>query len=386
VITEKYHYKEVATEIANPEKIVIAFTAPSIRVALGEMYRMPVGTNVEGKIITSLRALGVDDVLDTSFFADLTVMEEATELLHRLDNNEAGNLLPMFTSCCPAWVRFAKLFYPNLLPNLSTAKSPVMMQGALVKTYFAQQTGIDPSKIVTVALMPCTAKKAEILLPGMNAAGGQMRDVDFALTTRELAYLLNDAKIDLLKMPDNDAQYNSLMGVGSGDGIIFGNTGGVMEATLRTAYKIETGENPPANFFNLIPVRGFDSVREATVNLGDRSLNVAIVHGARAARTFLDTMQNGTKKYDFVEIMACSGGCIGGGGQPVNRNVDAAELKKNRLNALYQRADRNEIRLSCDNPQIQKIYSEFLDKPFGEKSKEMLHIERKEGKEKIDFL
>ena len=371
VITEKYHYTEVAQAIADPAKIVIASTAPSIRVALGEMYGLAVGANVERKIVASLRALGVDDVLDTTFFADLTVVEEATELLHRLDNNST---LPMFTSCCPAWVRFAKLFYPSLLPNISTAKSPIMMQGAMIKTYFAQQTGIDPTRIVTVALTPCTAKKAEILLPGMNVAGGQMRDVDFVLTTREIAHLLNDANIDFLQIPDNNAQYSSLMGVGSGAGMIFGNTGGVMEATLRTAYRIDTGINPPADFFNLAPARGFDNVREANVSLGERSLNVAIVHGARAARNFLETIQNGTKKYDFVEVMACSGGCIGGGGQPVNRDMDANSLRQHRRNALFERGDSDEIRVSYDNPQIQSLYDNFLGYPLSVKAKELLHI------------
>ena len=371
VITERYHYTEVAEAIADPAKIVIVSTAPAIRVALGEMYGLAEGTNVEGKIVASLRAFGVDDVLDTTFFADLTVMEEATELLHRLDN--AGSPLPMFTSCCPSWVRFAKLFYPNLLTNLSTAKSPIMMQGALIKTYFAQQKGIDPTRIVTVALTPCTSKKAEILLPNMNAAGGQMRDVDFVLTTREIAYLLNDANIDFLQMPDNNVQYSSLMGVGSGAGMIFGNTGGVMEATLRTAYRIDTGSNPPANFFNLAPARGFDNVREANVNIGDRSLSVAIVHGTRAARTFLDTIQSGTKQYDFIEVMACSGGCIGGGGQPVNRSMDANSLRQQRRNGLFERGDSDEIRVSYDNPQIQSLYNDFLGYPLSAKAIELLH-------------
>jgi len=370
VITERFHYQEVAKAIADPSKIVIASTAPSIRVALGEMYGMPIGTNVERKIIAALHALGVDDVLDTTFFADLTVMEEATELLHRLDN--AGSPLPMFTSCCPAWVRFAKLFYPALLPNLSTCKSPILMQGAMIKTYFAQQTGINPTHIVQVALTPCTAKKAEILLPGMNASG-QLRDVDFVLTTREIAYLLNDANIDFLQMSDNNVQYSSLMGVGSGAGMIFGNTGGVMEATLRTAYRIDTGNNPPANFFNLAPARGFDNVREATVNIGERTLNIAIVHGTRAAHTFLEAIKSGAKNCDFVEVMACSGGCIGGGGQPVNRDIDAHSLRQQRRSALFARGDSDEVRVSYDNPQIQAIYANFLGYPMSAKAKELLH-------------
>jgi len=375
VISEKYHYQAVAEAIADPDKIVIASTAPAIRVALGEMYGLAPGTDVEGKIVASLKQLGVDAVLDATFSADLTVVEEATELLLRLDSTKSP--LPMFTSCCPAWVRFVKLFYPHLLPNLSTLKSPLMTQGALVKTYFAQKTGINPEKIVHVALTPCTAKKAEILLPEMNAAGishgkPEMRDVDIALTCRELSYLLNDGNIDFLQTQDEP--YSSLMGTGSGAGLIFGNTGGVMEATVRTAYKLLNDKNPPVDFLNLTPVRGFDGVRQANIHLGKRTLNVAVVHGTGEARPFLDAIQNGTQKYDFVEVMACSGGCIGGGGQPVNANMDATALKQLRLNALYQRDDGKEIRLSCDNPEIKAIYDEFLEEPFSKKSKDMMHF------------
>ena len=374
VISEKYHYHAVAEAIADPDKIVIASTAPAIRVALGEMYGLAPGTDVEGKIVASLKQVGVDTVLDATFSADLIVVEEAMELLLRLNSTESP--LPMFTSCCPAWVRFIKLFYPNFLSNLSTLKSPLLTQGALVKTYFAQKTGIDPAKIVHVALTPCTAKKAEILLPEMNASGlsygkPEMRDVDIALTCRELALLLNDGKIDFLQTKDEP--YSSLMGTGSGAGIIFGNTGGVMEATVRTAYKLLNDKNPPADFFNLTPVRGFDGVRQANIHLGKRSLNVAVVHGTSEARLFLDAIQNGTQKFDFVEVMACSGGCIGGGGQPVNTNMDAIALKQLRLSALYQRDDNKEIRLSCDNPEIKAIYDEFLGEPFSMKSKELLH-------------
>jgi len=378
VISEKYHYPSVAEAINDPDKIVIASTAPAIRVALGEMYGLSPGTDVEGKIVASLKQLGVHDVLDATFSADLTVLEEASELLLRLDENNARSPLPMFTSCCPAWVRFVKLFYPHFLPHLSTTKSPMLIQGALVKTWFAQKTGIDPAKIVHIALAPCTAKKAEILLPAMNSAGishgnPDMRDVDFALTCRELAYLLNDGKVDFLHM--HDEPYSSLMGGGSGAGMIFGNTGGVMEATLRTAYKLLNDKNPPADFFNLTPVRGFDGVRQANVNLGKRAMNVAVVHGTGEARPLLDAIQSGTQKFDFVEVMACTGGCIGGGGQPVNSNMDETMLKQLRLNALYQRDDGKEIRLSCDNPEIKTIYSEFLGKPLGKKSEELLHID-----------
>jgi len=339
------------------------------------MYQLPPGTNVEGKIVGALKQLGVEHVLDVTFSADLTVMEEASELLRRLEGGGTRNL-PMFTSCCPGWVRFAKLFYPILLPNLSTTKSPILMQGALVKTYFAQKLGIDPAKIVHAALTPCTAKKAEILLPGMNAAGVSlgtpaMRDVDVALTCRELAYLLNENGVNFRQA--QDAPYHSLMGTGSGAGMIFGNTGGVMEATLRTAYKLLNDTDPPANFFDLRPVRGWDSVRRATVDLGKHTLNVAVVHGTGRVRPLIESIRTGTQKFDFVEVMACPGGCIGGGGQPFSGNMDAARLKQLRISALYQRDASQAIRLSYDNPEIKAIYSEFLGEPLGEKSKQLLH-------------
>jgi len=250
------------------------------------------------------------------------------------------------------------------------------MQGALSKTYYAQKRGIDPAKIVNVAITPCTSKKAEILLPGMNVAGlsqgnPEMRDVDFALTCRELSYLINEGGIDFSQMPDES--YSSFMASGSGAGVIFGNTGGVMEATLRTAYKLLNNKKPPEDFFNLTPVRGFEDVREATVNLNKCTLNLAVVHGVKQVRPLIESIQNGSKRFDFVEVMACSGGCIGGGGQPLRRSMDATELKKLRRNALYQRDADKKIRLSCDNPQIKAIYKDFLGEPLSKKSKELLH-------------
>jgi len=367
-LTEKFHYSAVAGAVADPEKIVVASTSPAIRVALGEMYRLAPGTNVEGKIVGALKQLGVDHVLDTTFAADLTVMEEASELLRRLETGTKN--LPMFTSCCPGWVRFVKLFYPTLLPNLSTTKSPVVMQGALVKTYFAQKKGSDPAKIFHVALTPCTAKKGEILLPGMKASG--MRDVDIALTCREIAYLLNEGKVDFLKT--QDAPYSSLMGSGSGAGMIFGNTGGVTEAALRTAYKLLNGNNPPTNFLEFRPVRGWESVRQASVDLGKRKLTVAIVHGIGKVRPLLEAIQTGVQKFDFVEVMACPGGCIGGGGQPIVSSRDATTVTQLRLNALYRRDVEQKIRLSCDNPQIKRIYDEFLGTSLGEMSEKLLHV------------
>ena len=376
MLSEKYHFPAAAAAIADPEKIVVASTSPAIRVSLGEMYKLAPGTNVEEKIVGALKQLGVDHVLDTTFSADLTIMEEASELIHRLETRVAN--LPMFTSCCPGWVRYAKLFYPTLLPNISTTKSPILMQGALVKTYFAQKMGIEPARIVHVALTPCTAKKGEILLAEMNAAGishgnPEMRDVDIALTCREIAYLLDGGKVDFLQA--RDASYSSLMGQGSGAGMIFGNTGGVMEAALRTAYKLLNGTNPPAEFLTFRPVRGWSSVRQANVDLGKCKLNVAVVHGIGRVPPLLEALRTGERKFDFIEVMACPGGCIGGGGQP-NAGKEAEKVKQQRINALYQRDAGHEIRLSCDNPQIKAIYDEFLGKPLGEKSEKLLHVTR----------
>jgi len=378
-ITERYHYQDVAKAIADPDKIVVAATAPSIRVALGEMYGLEPGTNVEGKIVGALKQLGVDYVLDTTFAADLTIMEEASELIYRLENQRKKKAkLPMFTSCCPAWMRYVNLYYPSLLPNISTAKSPQMMQGALIKTYFANNRGINPEKIVHVSLMPCTAKKGEILLKGMNASGVEnkkraMRDVDYVLTNRELAYLLNDGKVNFLQA--QSAPYDSLMGSGSGAGVIFGNTGGVMEAALRTAYKVLNGANPPANFLEFGPLRGFDSVKQATVDFGAVKLNVAVVNGIGRVKSFVEAIQSGAQQFDFIEVMACAGGCIGGGGQPTTPTMEeAANIKQLRMNALYQHDTRQEIRLSCDNPEITKIYNEFLGKPLSKKSHKLLHL------------
>jgi ferredoxin hydrogenase len=285
----------------------------------------------------------------------------------------------MFTSCCPAWVHYVKLFYPAFLPNLSTAKSPLMMQGALVKTYFAQKYGINPANIVHVALTPCTAKKGEILLEGMNAAGishknPEIRDVDIALSCRELSYLLKDGNVNFLQA--QDASYSPLMGRGRGSGIIFGNTGGVMEATLRTAYKLLNDKNPPAEFYELRPVRGLDNVRQANVDLGKYKLNVSVVNGIGNTKTLIEAIQSNEQKIDFIEVMACPGGCIGGGGQPYVSTAETAKIRQLRLNALYQQDACQEVRLSCDNPEIKAIYEDFLGKPHSKKSEELLHIKR----------
>jgi ferredoxin hydrogenase len=378
-LTEQYHYPIVSKAITDSKKIVVASTAPSIRVSLGEMFQQPPGTNVEGKIVAALKKLGVDYVLDTTFAADLTIMEEASELLKRLELKNEKLPLPMLTSCCPAWVRFARLFYPQLLPHLSTAKSPVLMQGAVVKTYFAQKKELEPSTIFHVVLTPCTAKKSEILLSGMNASGvfhhvPRMRDVDVALTTRELAYLLKESDIDFVSL--SDVAYDSVMGTGSGAGMIFGNTGGVMESILRTAFQLLNNKKPPQDFYELKSVRGFKNIREATIDFGCRQLNVAVVHGIGYVRSFLESVQKGVKHYDFIEVMACSGGCIGGGGQPYNNSMEFDQLRRLRINALYRRDSESKIRLSNENHDIETIYADFLKQPLSTLSQQLLHCNR----------
>ena len=291
-ITEVYEYEVVQAAINDPDKVVIVSTSPSVRAALGEEFGMPKGTFVQGKMIALLRALGVDYVLDTNFAADLTIVEEASELIERITAGKKP--LPQFTSCCPAWVKFAETYYPELLPNISTAKSPIGMQGPTIKTYFAKKMGIDPEKIVNVALTPCTAKKFEIRRAEMNAAGKllgdpTMRDMDQVITTRELALWAKEAGIDFATLPDST--YDKLMGEASGAGVIFGNTGGVMEAALRTAYTFVTGEPAPKQLYTLEEVRGYDGIREASLTIGDTLVNVAVVYGTQNARKMIERVK-----------------------------------------------------------------------------------------------
>ena len=373
-ITEVYEYQAVRAAIADPDKVVIVSTSPSVRVALGEEFGMKPGDFVQGKMVALLRALGADYVLDTNFAADLTIMEEAAELLERITKKTAP--LPQFTSCCPAWVKFAETYYPELLTNLSTAKSPIGMQGPTIKTYFAQKMGIDPKEIVNVALTPCTAKKFEIRRPEMNAAGKQlgepaMRDMDHVVTTRELARWAKEEGIDFAKL--EESKYDSLMGEASGAGVIFGNTGGVMEAALRTAYYSLTGENAPKEFYQLEPVRGYEGIREASLDIAGTQLNVAVVHGTQNARKMIERLKEGKKDYHFIEVMACPGGCIGGGGQPRNLEVDADQTRKARIAGLYSRDEQMTLRFSHENPEIKKLYEEFYGTPLSRLAEKMLH-------------
>lgn len=371
-ITEVYEYPEVKAAVQDKDKIVIVSTSPSVRVALGEEFGLPKGAFVQGKMVALLRALGVDYVLDTNFAADLTIVEEASELLARI-KGETDKPLPQFTSCCPAWVKFAETYYPELLPHVSTAKSPIGMQGPTIKTYFAQKMGIDPRKIVNIALTPCTAKKFEIRREKMNAAGqklgiAELRDMDNVITTRELALWAKEAGIDFTSLEDSD--FDKFMGEASGAGVIFGNTGGVMEAALRTAYAYLTGEQPPKEILKLEPVRGYDGLREASVEIAGRVINVAVVHGTENVRKLI---AGGIEKYHFIEVMTCPGGCIGGGGQPKDFAYDADAARKARIEGLYERDAEMELHLSRENKEIQQLYQEFYDTPLSDMAEAMLH-------------
>ena len=373
-ITEVYEYEKVKEAIKDPNKIVIVSTSPSVRVALGEEFGMPKGSFVQGKMVALLRALGVDYVLDTNFAADLTIVEEASELVERITKKTKP--LPQFTSCCPAWVKFAETYYPEMIPNISSAKSPIGMQGPTIKTYFAKKMGIDPERIVNVALTPCTAKKFEIRREEMNAAGKklgkpEMRDMDQVITTRELAIWAKESGIDLNSL--QDSKYDSLMGQASGAGVIFGNTGGVMEAALRTAYFYITGKQPEGKLLDLQPVRGYEGLREASLEINGMTVNVAVVYGTANARKMIELVKKGEKDYHFIEVMTCPGGCIGGGGQPKDFAVDANESRKARIESLYKRDASLAIRSSHENPEIKQLYQDFYGKPLSELAEKMLH-------------
>ena len=372
-ISERCEYELVADAIKDPDKIVIVSTSPSVRVGLGEEFGMADGSFVEGKMVALLRALGVDYVLDTNFAADLTIVEEASELIDRITNNK---VLPQFTSCCPAWIKYVETFYPEMIPNISSAKSPIGMQGPTIKTYFAKKMNLDPRKIVNVALTPCTAKKFEIKRDEMDAAAKYlgidgMRDMDIVITTRELAKWAKAENIDFDSL--EDSQYDSLMSEASGAGVIFGNTGGVMEAACRTAYEFITKESAPDVLLNLEPVRGYEGIREASLNIGGLDVNVAVCYGLTNASKLIDLIKNGDKNYHFVEVMTCPGGCIGGGGQPKDVSKDADSVRKARIASLYKKDSEMKVRKSHENSEIKKVYEEFYDHPLSELAEKMLH-------------
>ncbi|WP_421919995.1 NADH-dependent [FeFe] hydrogenase, group A6 [Marinifilum sp.] len=379
-LTEKSYVEKVWDAIADPETHVVVQTAPAVRIGLGEELGFGAGTRVTGKMVSALRRLGFDSVLDTDFTADLTIMEEGTELLTRLKRalveDDPDVALPMATSCSPGWVKYIEHKYPEYLPNLSTCKSPQQMFGALAKTYYAKNIGIEPQNIVSVSIMPCTAKKYEANRPEMKDSG--YKDVDYVLTTRELAVMIRQAGIEFEKL--NDESYDSIMGTGSGAGIIFGATGGVMEAALRTAYEIITGREVPFENLDILPVRGLDGVKEASIKIEGTvddwkflegvELKCAITNGLENAHRLMDDIKNGERFYHFVEIMACPGGCLGGGGQPYP--VDD-EVRLKRMKAIYDEDSDLPIRKSHENPEIVQIYRDFLEEPLSHKSHKLLH-------------
>lgn len=360
-LTEKTSIPEVWAALEDPELFVVVQTAPAVRVALGEALGMPPGEIVTGKLTTALRELGFDRVFDTDFSADLTIMEEGHELVKRVTE---GGVLPQITSCSPGWIKFIEHFYPELLPHLSSCKSPQQMFGAVAKTYFAEEAGVDPAKMRVVSIMPCTAKKYEAARPEMCDSG--YRDVDYVLTTRELAQMIKQIGLDFAHLPESD--YDDPLGESTGAGVIFGATGGVMEAALRTAYEVITGER--LENVDIVAVRGMEGVREATVKCGDLELRAAVAHGLANAAQLLDKIVAGEADYHFVEIMACPGGCLGGGGQPVPTSL---AIRQARADAIYQADVSLPIRRSHENPSIQRLYERFLGEPLSEKSHHLLH-------------
>lgn len=379
-LIEKNYIDQVWDAIHDPEKHVIVQTAPATRIALGEDLGMEPGEIVTGKMAASLRKLGFDSVLDTDFTADLTIMEEGTELLTRLKkalvDGDTSVKVPMFTSCSPGWIKFIEHQYPEYLENLSTCKSPQQMFGALAKTYYAQKRNLDPSKIVSVSIMPCTAKKFEAARPEMRDSGYQ--DVDLGITTRELAVMIKQAGMDFETLPDEG--FDSLMGESTGAAVIFGATGGVMEAALRTAYELVTGREVPFENLDITPVRGMEGVREASIKLEGLlpdwsflegvELKTAVAHGLTNAHQIMEAIKSGEANYHFVEVMGCPGGCIGGGGQPI---PTTPEIRKKRAEAIYREDSGMKLRKSHENPEVQQIYKEFLGEPLGHKSHELLH-------------
>lgn len=364
-IKEKPCVDEVWAAIDDPEKHVVVQEAPAIRAALGEEFGLAPGTLVAGKMHAALKRLGFDAVFDTNFTADLTIMEEGSELVKRI---KGAGVLPQITSCSPGWIKFAEHFYPDLLDHISSCKSPQQMFGSLAKTYYAEKADMDPKKIVSVSVMPCTAKKFEASRPEMTDSGYQ--DVDYVLTTRELARMIKEAGIDFASLPDEEAE--PLMGMYTGAGTIFGATGGVMEAALRTAYKLVTGKE--LENLDITPVRGMEGIKEATVDVDGLEVKVAVAHGLGNARKLLDDVRVGKSPYHFIEIMACPGGCVGGGGQPISFDM---ALRSTRGQTLYNEDAELPYRKSYENHSIKRLYEEYLEEPLGEKSHHLLHTRYK---------
>lgn len=365
-LNEKSNIDEVWDAIADPGKKVVFFTAPSIRATLGECFDMPIGTNVEGQMVAAIRRLGVDSVFNMDVTADLTIMEEATEFIERIKNLET---LPMFTSCCPGWVKFVEHYYPDFIPNLSTCKSPQQMFGAVLKSYYAHKMGIDPKKLYVVSVIPCTAKKFECTRSEENTFN--FRDVDVSLTTRELAKMIKGAGMKFADLPKE--KFDDPFETASGAGTIFGATGGVMEAALRTAADIIEGESSKKIDFK--EIRGTAGIKEANYTIGGKSFKIAVVSGLANARTVLEALRSGEKKYDFVEVMACPGGCINGGGQPIQGDSvrNYVDLKSLRAKALYDSDKKNKLRKSHESPVIKMLYDEYFDAPGKHRAHRLLH-------------
>ena len=360
-IVEKDDTQKVLNALQDPNKHVIVQVAPAVRVALGDAFGLEPGAIVTGQMVTALRLLGFDKVFDTVFSADLTIMEEGYEFLDRLKND---GVLPMMTSCSPGWVNYVEKHFPDCRDHLSSSKSPMSMFGAVAKTYYPEKAGVDVKDIVTVAVMPCTAKKFEAARPEMGRNG--MADVDIVLTTRELIKLIKYVGLSLQNLPESE--FDSPLGTGTGAGAIFGATGGVMEAALRTVYEVITNETLPKIDFH--EVRGFDGIRESTITVNGRDIHIAVAHTLKNARAIMEQVKAGTSPYDFIEIMACPGGCIGGGGQPIGTTN---AIRKKRMASLYQIDRSLPLRKSHENPEIQTLYREFLGEPLSEKSHELLH-------------
>ncbi len=365
-LTAISNVREVWDAINDPDKFVVVQTAPAVRVALGEEFGMEPGTIVTGKMVTLLRKLGFDRVFDTDFAADLTIMEEASELIHRVQH---GGTLPILTSCCPAWVKFFEHQFPDLLDIPSTCKSPHEMFGAVVKTFYAKKIGVDPKKMVVVSVMPCLAKKYEATREELNNDG--LQNVDYVITTRELGLMARESGLNLAIMPDGD--FDNPLGESTGASVIFGTTGGVIEAALRTAYEWLT--NKPLENVEFTQLRGFGEIREAKVNIEGKDFTIGVAHGLGNARHMLEAIQSGEKHYDAIEIMACPGGCVGGGGQPYHHG-DGTIIKK-RAAAIYREDAGKKKRKSHENEDVLRIYDEYIGEVYGERAHELLHTHYK---------
>ena len=366
---EKDDIPKVMRAISDPEKHVVVQTAPAVRAALGEEFGLAMGTPVTGKMVTALKMLGFTKVFDTDTSADLTIMEEGTEFIERFTK---GEKLPLITSCSPGWVKYCEHNYPDMLDNLSTAKSPMEMFAAVLKTYYPKKFELAPESIYSVAIMPCTSKKFEAQRPEHSVSGSQ--DVDASLTTRELARMIKQAGIDFVNLPDGE--FDLPFGEASGAGVIFGATGGVMEAAVRTVYEILEGKEMPN--LEIEPIRGVEGVKEATLTIAGKPVKVAVVHGTKNASYIMDKVRNG-EKYDFIEVMACPGGCVNGGGQPIvsAKKRIGIDIRAERAKALYSEDRNSKIRKSHENPAIKELYAEFLEKPCSHKSHELLHTHYK---------